>query len=87
MNSTDFVDDISITFLYVSSSDLVLKIINTENYHFCTIQNITNKDAECQIFIHATNMREHEDDTYKKLGRFEQSIKGALPLFQLVVIV
>ena len=34
MNSTDFVDDISITFLYVSSSDLVLKIINTENYHF-----------------------------------------------------
>ena len=25
MNSTDFVDDISITFLYVSSSDLVLK--------------------------------------------------------------
>ena len=46
MNSTDFVDDISITFLYVSSSDLVLKIINSKNYHFARYKNITNKNAE-----------------------------------------
>ena len=67
MNSTDFVDDISITFLYVSSSDLVLKIINSKNYHFARYKNITNKKCrrKCQIFGYATLMREHKDDTYK----------------------
>ena len=67
MNSTDFVDDISITFLYVSSSDLVLKIINSKNYHFARYKNITNKNAEGNVrfFGYATLMREHKDDTYK----------------------
>ena len=65
MNSTVFVDDISITFLYVSSSDLVLKNNKYQELSFLHDTNITNKDAECQIFIYATNMREHEDDTYK----------------------
>ena len=67
MNSTDFVDDISITFLYVSSSDLVLKIINSKNYHFARYKNITNKNAEenVRFFGYATLMREHKDDTYK----------------------
>ena len=31
-------------------------------------------------------MREPEDYTYKKSGLFEPSIKGVLPLFQLIVI-
>ena len=46
MSSTIFVDDISITFLYVSCSDLVLKIINLKNYHFARYKNITDKNAE-----------------------------------------
>ena len=66
MNSTVFVDDISITFLYVSSSDLVLKNNKYKELSFLhDTKNITNKDAQYQIFIYATNMREHEDDTYK----------------------
>ena len=38
MSSTVFVDDISITLLYVSSSDLVLKNNKSEELSFCTIQ-------------------------------------------------
>ena len=66
MNSTDFVDDISITFLYVSSSDLVLKMKNYKNYHFARNTNISeNKVAERYILYMPSPCKGHGDDTYK----------------------
>ena len=64
MNSSFFLDEFSITFLYVSSFDLVLNEKLRVIIIFAQYKRIKNKNTETFLYMPKT-MREHGDDTYK----------------------
>ena len=65
-----FVDDISITFLYVSSSDLVLKNNNTKDYHFA-IHKQYHKQTRMQKLFDMPPTCESMKMTHTKIRSFQ----------------
>ena len=76
-----FLDEFSITFLYVSSSDLVLKMKNYKNYHFAHIQ--TNQKTRsqkgifctCQVHARGTEMTHTKmTKSFQRMGTMYSAI-------------
>ena len=70
MNSTFLVDEFSITFLYVSSSDLVLKNNNTKDYHFA-IHKQYHKQTRMQKLFDMPPTCESMKMTHTKIRSFQ----------------